>query len=481
MTITYHAGRRIQGLADDRLLTTQAVYTSVTGQSTYEKLSGSAQAYSSERAGVELISTANDGKKIKIGKWKLAREGTLSGLAYMKVENSSGTVKATSTGVDVSSLILRTSGYAYVTFTLTEAVALYNGDRVYIEYTTTDGSGNFLAFGEFYNGSTTIPTGFEFTVYNKRDSGGNNPSGGWGDDGLPTYFIPDAIFDDQPVTENQITNVQSGSRFEETDTRKIYYLGKSYKVHTFTSDGTFQITSGSGNVDVLVVGGGGGGAADNYGGGGAGGMSEKFGHSVTAQSYSVVVGSGGAGGNQSGPIQGTNGSNSSFDSIIGYGGGAGVQAGVGGASGGSGGGASNITVGTGGTATQGNTNGATGYGNDGGDYGTGDGGGGGGAGAVGTNGTSGYDNAPGGAGRSNSITGSSVTYATGGDGGALSVTPVNGTDGRGDGGSSGAATPGAQAGNGGDGIVIIRYIDDGSITATGGTITTINPTWTEEV
>ena len=223
MAINFHAGRRIQGLADDRSLTTQAVYTSVTGQSTYEKLNGTAISYSSEKYGVKLVSTANDGKKIKIGKWKLAREGTLSGLAYMKVEDSSGTVKATSTGVSVSSLILRTSGYAYVTFTLTEAVTLYNGDRVYVEYTTADSSGSFLAVGSFYNGSTTIPTGFESTVYNKTDSGGNNPSGTWTNDGLPTLLIPDAIFDDQPVTnENQITNVQVGSRYEETDTRKMY-------------------------------------------------------------------------------------------------------------------------------------------------------------------------------------------------------------------------------------------------------------------
>jgi hypothetical protein len=181
-------------------VTTEAVYTSVTGQSTYEKLSGTAQAYSSEKAGVELVSTANDGKAIKIGKWKLAREGTLSGLAYMKVEDGSGNLKATSTGVDVSSITARTSGYEYVTFTLPTAVKVYNGYRVYIEYTTSDGSGNFLAFAEFYNGSTTIPTGFEFTVYNKRDSGGNNPSGGWADDGLPTLLIPDAIFDDVPAS-----------------------------------------------------------------------------------------------------------------------------------------------------------------------------------------------------------------------------------------------------------------------------------------
>ena len=50
----------------------------------------------------------------------------------------------------------------------------------------------------------------------------------------------------------------------------------NFKVHTFNSSGTFQITSGSGDVQYLVVAGGGGAGGGNgtnaRGGAGAGGL-----------------------------------------------------------------------------------------------------------------------------------------------------------------------------------------------------------------
>ena len=70
----------------------------------------------------------------------------------------------------------------------------------------------------------------------------------------------------------------------------------SYKVHTFTSSGTFQITAGSGTVDYLVVAGGGGGGRSNgaSGAGGAGGLlTNSF--SGSTNSYTVTVGAGGSG------------------------------------------------------------------------------------------------------------------------------------------------------------------------------------------
>jgi len=68
--------------------------------------------------------------------------------------------------------------------------------------------------------------------------------------------------------------------------------GISYKVHTFTTGGTFTVTNG-GNVEYLVVGGGGGGGTTNGGGGGAGGFREGT-FTASSTTYSVVVGSGGA-------------------------------------------------------------------------------------------------------------------------------------------------------------------------------------------
>lgn len=177
-------------------VTTEEVYAYTTTQSTNEKLSGTAQAYSAERAGVELVST-HAGKYIKVGKWNLKRVGTLGSNAFMKVEDSSGTVKGTSTGVAASGI--GTSAYEDVTFTLPTAVELANGDRVYVEYTGTDGSGNYLAFGEKH--PSTTPTGWEFTIYNKHNSSGASPSGTWGDDGLPTALVPVATFDSAPASD----------------------------------------------------------------------------------------------------------------------------------------------------------------------------------------------------------------------------------------------------------------------------------------
>jgi hypothetical protein len=141
-----------------------------------------------------------------------------------------------------------------------------------------------------------------------------------------------------------------------------------YKIHTFTSPGTFCVScagnpAGSDTVDYLVVaGGGGGGSSGNNDGAGAGGgggfrvssgtASGCYGVSplgscvpalpVSAQGYPITVGGGGAGGGvPSGP--GANGANSVFSTITSAGGGKGAawgpstpgsQAGDGGSGGG---------------------------------------------------------------------------------------------------------------------------------------------------
>jgi len=78
-----------------------------------------------------------------------------------------------------------------------------------------------------------------------------------------------------------------------------------YKVHTFTTGGTFTVTQvGSiGTIEILVVAGGAGGggswgaaAAGGGGGGGAGGLIHNSGYTVTATGYTVTVGLGGIGG-----------------------------------------------------------------------------------------------------------------------------------------------------------------------------------------
>jgi hypothetical protein len=284
-----------------------------------------------------------------------------------------------------------------------------------------------------------------------------------------------------------------------------------YKIHTFTGDGCFVVTTaGIGAapsvVDYLVVAGGAGGAnvgtgSGGGGGGGAGGFRESHstcnsgcytasplatptGITVTTTTYPITVGGGGAAvGSVSPAVRGNDGSPSIFSTITSAGGGGGgaefnpIKPG---AQGGSGGGAA--YCGAGGTGNtpptsppQGNPggssvpNGAPGYGAA----------GGGGAGANGGSGTSGCGG-DGGAGVTTSISGSSTAYAGGGAGSSWAGSPTTGGTGGGGPavggpgpgvtcsvGTAGTANTGGGAGGshgnhptgvaGGKGIVILRY------------------------
>jgi len=251
-----------------------------------------------------------------------------------------------------------------------------------------------------------------------------------------------------------------------------------YKVHTFTSSGTFTANK-SGSVNVLVVAGGGGGGSHVGGGGGAGGMLASN-LSVSAQSLTVTVGGGGVGsynnGGYAGMPNGANGGNSSFSSLTAIGGGRGQEWDHGSANnGGSGGGGSNTVWSPGvGTSGQGN-NGGTGHGSS--PYECGGGGGGGGAGVNWSTNKGGN----GGIGKVNNYrTGANIYYAGGGGGGVHNGGTTPGTGGTGGGGNGKVATTTkagsgsvnlggggggtgnsgnavSNGGNGGSGVVIIRY------------------------
>ena len=225
-----------------------------------------------------------------------------------------------------------------------------------------------------------------------------------------------------------------------------------YTIHTFVSSGNFVISEGSRNVDFLVVAGGGGNSSAPQGsnreaGSGAGGLLSS--HSdvpaplrraqvpLSPGSYAVVVG-GGAGGQSQGGA-----SSVAFPTPVATtGGGYGAHNdGNRGGPGGSGGGNWYAGPPTGaGIVGQGNPGGAIGPGNG------WTGGAGGGAGAAGSPGGSTRT-----AGLDISITGSPVEYARGGASNSYPSTPRN---------SPGAANSGEGAngvGNGGSGIVVIRY------------------------
>lgn len=261
----------------------------------------------------------------------------------------------------------------------------------------------------------------------------------------------------------------------------------TYKYHAFTSSGTFDADS-SGVVDILIAAGGAGGGYDVGGGGGAGGLVYASGVTLGAGSYSVVVGAGGAGSNNisSGYTQNQSGSNSSFPNQTtaiggGKGGpyvGAGTSGGSGGGGGGNGGSGASGTTGQGYAGSNGvsstspySAGGGGGAGGAASGYAT-NGGGHGGIGAdystwaTATNtGESGrYCGGGGGGGGYDGGSGGGGVGGTGGGGNGhqrSSTTPAESgqaNTGGGGGGTGSWSTSGPATGNGGSGIVIIRYL-----------------------
>jgi len=237
--------------------------------------------------------------------------------------------------------------------------------------------------------------------------------------------------------------------------------GINYKVHTFTTSGTFTVLGDLEEVEYLVVAGGGGGGGSPYNGGAGGGAGGAIVGSafLTTGSYTVTIG---AGAPREYTNQGYNGSNSVFNSLTAIGGGGGgahPNAVNTGADGGSGGGGTQ-SGGTGGAGTPGQGNdGASspGYGQQ---------GGGGGAGAAATSfhggigiewpvGSGNYYAGGGGSEERNAFNNPIGQGGQGGGGNGLDQNGTNSADTLGDANTGGGG--GGGAGSGGSGIVIIRY------------------------
>jgi hypothetical protein len=254
----------------------------------------------------------------------------------------------------------------------------------------------------------------------------------------------------------------------------VSYAG-GYTYHTFTASSVFTVTAGAKTVEYLVVAGGGGGG--RYGGGGGAGGYVSGSMTASANSYIITVGSGGAGhvGDAQGGGNAGSGTSSSISSLVSSVGGGGAgnygnPTGSPGVSGGSGGGAgisntSGSLAGGSGTSGQGNAGGGSPGGTN------FAGGGGGGASATGANGNST------GRGGNGSTWLNGTTYAGGGSGSQPSSNLPGGNGGGGAGFTAGTSRTSAidatqntgggggggrdnspSAGNGGSGIVIIRYL-----------------------
>jgi hypothetical protein len=119
-----------------------------------------------------------------------------------------------------------------------------------------------------------------------------------------------------PIAKNVPIKITGGTVSECDDAK-----GVRWTALVFTNNGTWEVAK-DGFVDVLVVGGGGGGNSgdDGPGGGGAGGVIFRDAYPVTAGNYTVIVGDGGTGGVNKGD-DGHDGGNSCFGSLTAFGGG----------------------------------------------------------------------------------------------------------------------------------------------------------------
>ena len=285
----------------------------------------------------------------------------------------------------------------------------------------------------------------------------------------PNYIVSSAVIGSSALSSTQLTSLTSA-------------ISSGASSWSSPISNNFIVTTGGSLSETLVVAGGGGGGSSYGGGGGAGGYKEGGAFTVSAQTYAVTIGAGGASGQVDSAGTGTVGGNSAFDSITSNGGGGGRTYWSASSNGGSGGGGSLTNSGGDSAGTgiggQGN-NGANGSGYGG--YNGNGGGGGGGAGGAGSGIT-------GGAGTANDITGSSLYYAGGGGGSRVGISGAGGSSIGGSGGegaqassiSGGVVDTGSGGGGGNvandggsDGIVIVRYTSASGIVATGGAVSNV--------
>ena len=226
---------------------------------------------------------------------------------------------------------------------------------------------------------------------------------------------------------------------------------QAYTVATFnrsilTSTGGWKVPSGVTQVSVLVVGGGGGGG-HNSGGGGSGGGFNYVPNLALSGVMTTIVGTGGQGAGVmtgvSGTISGTNGLSSTFGSTVSSGGNKGVDY--------------SGSQAAGGASISGTSNSGAG-----------------GAGSANSSSTG----IAGGSGPSSSISGTTTSYSGGGGGGGWAASANGGAAGTGGGGAGGTTSNGngsagtantgggggggsssvTRAGNGGAGVIIVRWI-----------------------
>jgi hypothetical protein len=334
-------------------------------------------------------------------------------------------------------------------------VSGYTGHLGNFQYDNSDILDGYMAECYWIDGQALTPSSF-----GKTDVGTNQwiPKkylGTYGNNGFYLKFA-----DTSAATAAAIGKDSSGNGNNWTPNNINVSSTTAIKSYTTTGTSTWIAPLGVTAVNYLVVAGGGAGGSagptmydSGSGGGGAGGVANGSLVIVPGTSYTLTVGTAGAG--TSGRTRGANGSNSVFATItaIGGGGGAPGAAANDGAAGGSGGGSSTSGAGGAGTPGQGFAGASS-------TTSSGGGGGGATAAAIASPNNRGGD---GGAGFTSSISGSPVTYGGGGGGGAYSGSP-------GPGGSGGSSIGGAGGTNNSNGSNATGYGSGGG--GSGGTYNT---------
>ena len=301
MAITYHAGRRIQALEEDRI-----------GATASQGNNGGAG------LGGDQTNTGGGG-------------GGGAGAAGVNAANSAGG----NGGIGLQSDIWQGTNAYYAGGGGGGTWANISGDP----NGGTGGTGGGGNGGEHYDNPST------------QTAGSPNSGGGGGAAGITDGTVKAG---GSGVVILQFTT--SGTTFSTTGSPTSDTTVSGKTTLKYTGSGTFVLSSGSPDVRYLVVGGGGGGAGGAGGGGGAGGFLTGTKSSLASGTYTVTIGAGGAG--RTSGLHGSNGANSSFAGVVASGGGGGAEnnsSAPAGADGGSGGGGGGRHGGAGGSTVDGTT------------------------------------------------------------------------------------------------------------------------------
>ena len=217
------------------------------------------------------------------------------------------------------------------------------GSNITVTLPASPSAGNVVAIKDY---ARTFGTNKVIMARNGSNMDGSTNNSDLDTDGLSVTFV---FMDSTKGWSfiNEDTTSQLGASFVAATGGNTVATCGNFKIHTFTSPGTFCVScagnsGGSNTVSYVVIAGGGGGggvAAVNIGGGGGGaggyreglGLNDSYtgsplraptGVPVTATGFPITVGAGGTGGpGPSTPNIGTNGSNSVFSTITSAGGG----------------------------------------------------------------------------------------------------------------------------------------------------------------